>query len=84
MTTRSSRGPGGATAVATAAPHVAPPPARPPADGGSGSESSDYDDDEAVFEAAAVRAGAAGELVIAARSFEAKGEGKRREKEGKR
>ena len=61
MTTRSSRGPGGATAAVATAPHVVPPTARRP-DGGSGSESSDYDDDEAVFEAAAVRAGAAGAL----------------------
>lgn len=60
MTTRSSRGPGGATAVA-GAPHVVPAAtARLPVDGGSGSESSDYGDEEAVFEAAAVRAGVAG------------------------
>ena len=62
MTTRSSRGPGGATAVTMPA-----TTARPPADGGSGSESSDgdFDDEDAVFEAAAARAGAVGALVPA-------------------
>ena len=74
MTTRSSRGPGGATAAVATAPQAAMPTARRP-DGGSGSESSDFEDEDAVFEAAAVRAGATGALVCF-RSSEAEGKGK--------
>lgn len=67
MATRSSRVPGGATAVATAtkAAHVSATEAtarrRRRPDGGSGSETDE--EEEAVFEAAAVRAGAAGAFV---------------------